>query len=347
MSSYFKYIYNTTKGKFALSILFVFLFLALFGQYLTIDPSQIPEGADSYMPPGTKILSSGRTMIFGTDQIGRDVWSGVIYGARWAFLVGVLSTLLSLIIGVFFGSIAGYFGNTIYKVNLYSLGVWLLLSGIGLFYLIYCRWALGTKLLTSFIAMLVSYYLVVVQFAKLISLKGGFFNTTIPLPLDSITLRSIEVWRAVPAMFVLLAILAVVKHPSIWTVIIVIGLVRWIGIARLLRAELLSVREQNYIKSAQAVGFSHARILIKHALPNAIRPIFVVCAFSISIAIILEATLSFLGIGVSTDIVTWGSLMSAARDYHQAWWLAVFPGFCIFLLVFSLNIIGDMLSEDL
>ena len=96
MRSYFKYIYNSTKGKFALITLFAFLLLAIFGQYLTIDPSQVPDGADSYMPPGTKILGSGKTMIFGTDQIGRDVWSGVIHGARWALLVGVLSTLLSL-----------------------------------------------------------------------------------------------------------------------------------------------------------------------------------------------------------------------------------------------------------
>lgn len=344
MISLFKDIASSARGRFALAILLVFIGMAIAAPFIAQDPSVMLEGTKAYQAPGFVSPETGRMFVFGTDQIARDVWSGIIYGSRWALLVGFLATLISAIIGLSIGLLAGYYGDKGIKMNIWLFIIMLLCIGLTTFYIHYSNWAFAYKVIIMLLFVMGQFYL----FMKILSnskiFQGIFDKMTIHIPMDFLMQRLIEIWRAVPALFILLALLAAIKQPTLWTLIIVLGLLRWTGIARLVRAELLHVREQNYIKSAKSLGFSDWHIILKHALPNALTPLFVVFAFSISGAIVLEATISFLGIGLSADTVTWGSMMSAARQNYRAWWLAVFPGVCIFLLLISLNIIGDQLS---
>jgi len=342
MRSIFKNITSDFGGKMACVVIFIFFIIACLASFISGDPSIIPEGALPYQAPGYTVELSGQTLTFGTDQIGRDVWAGLIHGFRWALLVGFLATLISACIGIFFGVIAGYFGDSDFKVNRLSLLLGICFLTLLSFYLWYFNWPIALKFFVYILGISLT-LLVMVNSSK----GHSNIQNTISLPLDFIILRIVEIWRAIPAIFILLAILVTVENPSLWTVIVVIGFLRWTSIARLVRAEFLHIKRMNYIQSAKALGFSEFRIILKHALPNAIPPLFVLFAFSISTVIILEATLSFLGIGVSVDTVTWGSLMSAARQNYRAWWLVLFPGLCIFLLVLSLNIIGDRLSREL
>jgi peptide/nickel transport system permease protein len=143
-----------------------------------------------------------------------------------------------------------------------------------------------------------------------------------------------------------MSIIAIVK-PSIYIVMMVIGLTSWTGIARFIRAELLRVRNLEYIEAAQALGFSNFRVMMKHAIPNALSPVFISIAFGIASAILVESTLSYLGIGVPAETITWGKLLSIARQYPGSWWLAIFPGFAIFITVTVFNLIGEGLTDAL
>jgi peptide/nickel transport system permease protein len=126
---------------------------------------------------------------------------------------------------------------------------------------------------------------------------------------------------------------------------VIIGLIGWTSIARFIRAELLRIRNLSYIEAARAMGFSEFQILLKHAIPNALGPVLITLAFGIASAILLESTLSFLNIGVSDEDVSWGKLLSYARQREEAWWLAVFPGLAIFITVTIFNLIGEGLSD--
>ena len=148
-------------------------------------------------------------------------------------------------------------------------------------------------------------------------------------------------------MIVLLALLAIIAKPSIQSLILILAFLIWPTVARFSRAEMLKIREEDYIHSGKVLGLSDLRIIFKHALPNALAPIMVVVAFGISGAILLEATLSFLGLGLAFDEVSWGSLLSEARKNFKAWWLALFPGIAIFLTIASFNIIGDRIQTIL
>lgn len=346
MNQLIKQIVGTGKGKAAIFILFVFGSVALFAPFIASNPASIQEGAVAYQAPGFKSSVTDDTFLLGTDQIGRDVWAGIVYGTRWALLVGFLATLISSFIGVSIGLLGGYFGDERMKVNGWLLLLAIFTLIILTFYIYYFNWPAGLKAMVWFGSFCAVVFLFLIYLPKRTKVQSVLGRPSIKLPLDFLLQRLIEIWRAVPGLFILLALLAAVKHPSLWTLIVILGLLRWTGIARLVRAELLHIREQNYIKSAQSLGFSDWHIVGKHVLPNALIPLFVVFAFSISGAIIMEATISFLGIGMSSDTVTWGSLMSAARQNYRAWWLAVFPGLCIFFLLMSLNIIGDELSKD-
>ena len=128
---------------------------------------------------------------------------------------------------------------------------------------------------------------------------------------------------------------------------LIIGAVRWTGIARFTRAELLRQKRLEYVEASRALGFSRLRSLVKHALPNSLSPVFIAIAFGIAASILIEAFLSFLGVGVPAETVTWGQLLSASRKASDAWWLAIFPGFAIFLTVTMFNLIGEGLTVAL
>ena len=291
----------------------------------------------------------------GTDNFGRDVAAGMIRGTRVAMLVGVLSMAIASIIGLFLGALAGFFGDTRFRISRSRLLLNLVGLFLGYFYAFQVRAyeltsaaeteTLGWELLKSGFIFFVIVLLCngLATFLKRVS----FLKKQITLPLDVIVMRLIEIMNSIPALFLLLAAVTIIQKPSIFSVMIVIGFIRWTSIARFMRAELLRVRSLEYIESAEAMGFSNWRIVFRHAMPNAITPVLITIAFGIAAAILIEAFLSFLGVGLAADEVTWGKLLSLARTSTKSWWLAVFPGIAIFVTVTLFNLIGDGLSEAL
>lgn len=169
---------------------------------------------------------------------------------------------------------------------------------------------------------------------------SGYFGGWV----DIVISRVVEVFLNFPVLFLILAIVAFFEY-SIFLVMVVIGITGWMGIARLVRGEVLRVRNMEYVTAASSLGFSSGRVIFRHVLPNSIAPVLVSVAFGIAGAILTESALSFLGFGVPPEIVTWGSALTQARKDIDSWWLAVFPGFMIFLTVVSYNLIGDGLRD--
>ena len=170
----------------------------------------------------------------------------------------------------------------------------------------------------------------------------------IPIPMDLLIMRLIEIMLSIPTLFLIIAMIAAFQTQSIFMIMVIIGLTTWTGIARLIRGELLKVRSLEYVEAAQALGFSEMRIVIRHAIPNALSPVLIALAFGVASAILTEAFLSFLGM-LPDDIVTWGSMLNSSRESTtgEAWWLAVFPGLAIFLTVTIMNLLGEGLTDAL
>ncbi|MEY4902262.1 MAG: hypothetical protein RLZZ292_77 [Bacteroidota bacterium] len=159
----------------------------------------------------------------------------------------------------------------------------------------------------------------------------------IALPVDTLIMRFLEIFNAIPKLLLLIAFLSALKNISLITLSFVIGVLSWTTIARLVRGELLRVRQLPYIEAATAMGFPSLRILFRHALPNVMQPVFIVLMFSVIGAIGAEATLSFLGIGLNDTSVTLGTLLHEATDYPMAWWLLVFPSLFLFGLLWAMQ----------
>ncbi|MEM9920701.1 MAG: ABC transporter permease, partial [Bacteroidota bacterium] len=175
--------------------------------------------------------------------------------------------------------------------------------------------------------------------------KIPFLGHRHAIAVDLLVMRLVEVMNSIPGLLLLLAILVLVPKPTIFVVMVIIGMISWTGITRFIRAEILRVRNLEYIEAARAMGYKDRRIIWRHAIPNALGPVLITIAFGIAGAILLEAFLSFLGQGVGIENLTWGRMLSLARSNFSAWWLAVFPGFAIFLTVSIFNFIGEGLTE--
>jgi peptide/nickel transport system permease protein len=177
--------------------------------------------------------------------------------------------------------------------------------------------------------------------------KTPSLGKQVTVPIDLMVMRLIEMVNAIPGLLLILAFVAAIQEESILFVMLLIGLLAWTGVARFVRAELLRIRKMEYIEAARALGFRQWEIIFRHALPNALGPVLIALSFGMAGAILLEAVLSFLNIGVPEEQVTWGSLLREARSYAKAWWLTVFPGLAIFVSVTIFNYIGDGLTEAL
>ncbi len=244
-----------------------------------------PEGFSALFPPIRfsetetdldQILEPPSALhLLGTDDLGRDVLARMIYGSRVSLTVGFVAVGIYVLIGIFVGAIAGYFGGWV----------------------------------------------------------------------DILFQRVIEVFMCFPALILVIAVVAIFP-PSIYTVMIAIGLTGWTGVARLVRGEFFKLRNQEFVTAAEALGLSTPRIIFRHILPNALAPVFVSATFGVAGAILLESSLSFLGFGVPPPTPSWGQILSLSRDYVlYAWWLTIFPGLAIFMTITAYNLIGEGLRE--
>jgi len=314
------------------------------------------KNADYKGPFDEQDVASGRYHHFlGTDKLGRDVMSGMIQGTRVAMMVGVISMSIAVFIGIILGAMAGYYGDTKLKMSRIRLWLNLLFLMLAVYYAFMVRsYILADSLSVSiggfFVQLLISLFIFVfiMGIANLLAVvlkKIPFFAKQVSIPMDILISRLIEVKVSVPTILLILSISAIMNKPSIFITMIVIGFLGWTGIAKYVRAELLKVRSLEFIEAAQALGLSEWRIVMKHAIPNSLTSVLITIAFGVAGAILTESSLSFLGIGVAPEQVTWGSLLSAARGYAPAWWLAIFPGFAIFITVTIFNLIGEGLTD--
>jgi len=316
--------------------------------YHTIDRKNM-----NYRSPiGTQQIESTRFRHWlGTDAIGRDVFAGIIHGTRIAFSVGLIAMAIALALGIFMGSLSGYFGNDSISLKNYQ---WMgLVVGIipSFFISFFGRtaqlWLEGgffnwTLSLIIFMT-LMFFFFKAFFFLKILP----FFNKNSFVPVDGMIIRLIEIVDSIPTLLLLLSALAILEKPSLFWVMAIIGLLNWTGIARLLRGEFLKIKKMAFVDTAKILGFGHWHILLKEILPNALQPVIVSVSFGMAGAILLEAFLSFLGIGGNPQLVTWGSMLNGARNYFPAWWLALFPGLFIFLTVFSFNRLGEIWNEKI
>ena len=291
----------------------------------------------------------------GTDHLGRDVAAGLIGGARTALLVGLVSMAIAGLIGIFLGGFAGYLGDHRMRLPLSTILLNALGGYLGLFYGFIGRQyqlAQAGEEGRTVVALLAGAAILLGVLVGVNILAWGLARLfprqpKVRIPADLLVMRLIEIMNSIPALFLILSVAAIISRPSIFYIMVIIGLLSWTGIARFVRAEMLRIRELEYIKAAEVLGYGQWRILLRHALPNALTPVLITLAFGAAGAILSEATLSFLGIGVAPEEVTWGSMLSEARQNFSAWWLAIFPGLAIFLTVTSLNLLGDRLNKTL
>jgi len=222
------------------------------------------------LPPSTNHL-------MGTDGLGRDVFSRMLYGAQISLLVGFVAVGIATLIGVILGSLAGF----------------------------YRGWV------------------------------------------DSLIMRFVDIMLSIPTFFLILAVIAFLT-PSIWNIMIVIGLTSWMGVTRLVRAEFFSLRQREYVLAAETMGSNHFSIIIKHLLPNSLTPIIVSSVLGIASAVLVESGLSFLGLGVQAPTASWGNILTDGKEYIQfAWWLSLFPGLAILITVLGYNLLGEGLRDIL
>ncbi len=293
----------------------------------------------------------------GTSKAGEDVLSGLVNGTRVSLLIGIVSMSIASFIGILLGGLAGYFGDK--KLQTTRGSFWTMVIGLvfAFYYGFFIRAynisdALMISNLETFKQFFFSFFIfsaVLMMFFFLGKIMGKipFLHHRVYIPVDSIVSRCIEILISMPLLILIISISAIVKEKSIMNVMVIIGLTSWTGIARLTRAEFLRVSTLDYIQTAKALGFKELRIILKHALPNAVAPAFVAIAFGIASAILIESSLSFLGIGVPPNLVTWGSLLSSGREQYHAWWLVVFPGLAIFITVTVYNLLGEGLRDAL
>jgi peptide/nickel transport system permease protein len=233
---------------------------------------------DPNRPDVKKILEPpSRQHWLGTDQIGRDVLSRLLYGSRISLAVGFVSVGIATAIGILLGATAGYHGGWV----------------------------------------------------------------------DGSIMRLVDLMLVFPRFFLLLAVLAFLT-PSIWTIMAVIGLTGWMGVARLVRAEFLTLKEREFVLWSQSIGASAVRIIWRHILPNAMGPILVAMTLGIPAAILTESGLSFLGLGVRPPYATWGNILNEGRDAIElAWWQSLYPGLAILITVLSYNLLGEGIRDAL
>jgi|GEM_PF-706770 len=288
------------------------------------------------------------THLLGTDGLGRDVTAALIYGSRTALWISVLAALLAFFIGCVYGLLIGYYGHdrvlVTYRQWICSIVI-LLLTGYGLLVISHLNQATilsdtNGAFLYMGMALLVSSFF---YYSRNMLSKGK----AIPVNLDGIGMRVVDLIKALPALFIVLFALQLVEQKRIYYLIILIAFLLWAGFARHARAEVWRMRSRASVQAALLAGKNDLWIFRHEILPFIVRPLFVSLAFSVAGAILLEATLSFLGIGMPVDHVSWGTLINDARNHNSSWWLLVFPGLCMLSLIWAIQHIGRSIESRL
>ncbi len=291
----------------------------------------------------------------GTDSDGRDVAATLVSGARVALLTGSVAMGMALLLGLTLGTVAGYFGDERLRVRRGRLWLTILALPVAYFLAFVLR-QYDLSVAESSVVWLESIGIflgVVLAFNVLGGLLSrlSFFSKSVVLPADLAIMRLAEVFNALPRLLVVvsLSVLLQRQNDSIWLLIFLIGIMAWTGVARFVRAELLRVRELDFVMAARGLGLPNWRILLRHALPNAMRPVLVALAFGVAGAVLLEASLSFLGFGGDAlKGVSWGSLLAkdnAQTNPVKSWWVMLPPGLMICFTVLAFNALGERMSD--
>lgn len=261
------------KNKMALAgalIVSTFFIVSLLAPWISpFDPNQINLGL-VLIPPSLEHP-------FGTDQLGRDVLSRMIWGTRISLKVGFVATGIAVLIGTILGAVSGFYGRYV----------------------------------------------------------------------DALIMRFTDIMLCFPTFFLILAVIAFLE-PSIWNIMIIIGITGWMGITRLVRADFISLKERDFVQAARAIGAGDLRLIFIHILPNALASVLVAATLGVAGAILVESALSFLGIGVQPPTPSWGNILTAGKDNIDiAWWLSLYPGLAILITTLGYNLLGEGLRDAL
>jgi peptide/nickel transport system permease protein len=345
------------RNRLALAGMVIFLLffaVAVAGMFLTIGTSPVLDAnlvrlQEKLRPPLSRAnLSSLRpeevpkagVYALGTDELGRDVFARMLQGAWVSLTVGFVAVGIAVVIGVVLGGLAGYYGRG--PIRVAEVLAVLLLGGAAV--------AAGTLPRS----LRVPGVLVAVALAAVLLLlrrrrPGGFLSSLglEILTVDMLITGLIDIMLCFPSFFLILTVVALLPA-SIYNIMVVIGITSWMGAARFVRAEFLSLREQDFVTAARALGVSDLRIIFRHMVPNAMAPVLVSATIGIAGAILAEAGLSFLGFGVPPPHATWGNILSDGKNYlFDAPWLTYIPGCAILVVVLSFNLFGEGLRDIL
>ena len=287
-----------------------------------------------------------KTHWLGTDTYNRDVLSGLIHGSKIAIWVGLIASLLSALIGLLLGSLAGYYQNHTMKMNKYALILTMLFSLLVIYVFIWNPYFFyGSKPVFRIISWLLVLQSLISGFRYSIrTAKAG--RNEISFPIDMIIMRIMEIFQSIPGLFLLICLISVIGSPSIFQLSLLIALLRWSSFTRLVRGETIKIKNAEYIQTAKALGISEPLIVFKHIWPNLMKQLLIAFSYGVGAAVLMEASLSFLGLGLAPDVVSWGSMLSQSRLQVNAWWLAVFPGIMISLLIASCYRIGSYFIDE-
>ena len=342
-----------------LVIFIAFFVIAVSGLVLTmgddpvLDPAKVrlsEKLLEPFSPVDTDMIKpedrpfSG-IYLLGTDDLGRDVFARMMQGAWVSLTVGFVAVGIAVLIGIIMGGLAGYYGNV--RMNFMQL-----LSMAAFFtsmvFLVSGQKEMAVNFMMAsalFVSFSVVYYFV--------SVKGStdpgvlrvlFFDT---VSVDSLIMRFVDIMLCFPSFFLILTVVAILPA-SIYNIMIVIGLTGWMGTTRFVRAEFLSLREQDFVSAAKAMGIRDLSIIFRHMIPNAIAPVLVSATIGIAGAILTEAGLSFLGFGVPPPHATWGNILSDGKRFlFDAPWLTYIPGLSILIVVLAFNLFGEGLRDAL
>lgn len=327
-------------------------------QYTFEIKAPIPYSASTIDYNQTKAISPFETQNsnsllkrhwLGTDHLERDVLAQLIHACRTVLLVAFGGIGLALFIGLILGGIAAYWADDKKQMHqIVFIGNLLCFSVFITTLIIIPPYSLSGiqphELWTSiFLVILINviFGLIVNAICKFLSHK---FLKKINIPFDLIINRLIETIESLPLLMLVVVLSAIFKG-GIGSLILIIGLTAWTRIAKYFRGEILKVKSLGYIESAEAIGLKDFQIFLKHILPNAISPVLVSTAFGVVSAIMIEASLSFLGMGLSAEEASWGGMIASARTNLDAWWLAFFPGLALFFTLLSCNTIAQHFSK--